>query len=425
MKRRNPASAELPSKGAIKLLQKLAKGGKGDIPIAELKEVAPLLGWRVTATVWPSPIHGPAIHAITRALGSLTRFVSGGGGSKGRGLSVHSNVWDQPYAPSLVVGTQAQRDVAAEAIIARLRELYGELPRGQKPPADISEGAIYISGLSVDRNRSDEGVAISEEVWVGARAYAIEAPGVQTFILWREFHGKGPLAGEEIDAIESSGFWTWAYKHANAKDVASSVLTSIDADEIAERTRAASAPSLEHTGICQICGDIQKLAINDAGQPVLVDHGYRHEKTLNKRVGYGYGELGQRVGRCFGVGGIPWERGHDRLERYLALTAETLVGIALWQHNLRAGTVDVIKVATTDRRTGQPVEKTYTPRSPEWDDVLRQEISATDADVKEYTTMVALIKRRLESWTPRPLYDEIQAAKGRAVSSVPKRRAKR
>lgn len=429
--RHNPESpAGIPSNGAIKFLQKLAKSGKGEIPIAELFEVARLLNWNITTAVLPMAFHTPgnaaeklvksAMMRIERELGSMKRYVGG----HGKGFRVATGMFDRAYSPTTVVGTLAQRNAAAEAVNTRLAESFAVLPRGRLPPPEAEDDAIYLRGFEIDRDR-DEGAALVAEAWVGAPAYIISAPGATPFILWREFRMDRATGarGVEYATLDRGGFWTWAYKVAGAQASATATLASLDADELAERTRPASASTLDHTGTCQICQATQKLSDPDGTLPVMVDHGYQHEKTTGHRPSYGH--LGERVGRCFGVGAVPWELGHDRLDEYLRGAVRELESLSGYLARLGAGDVTSISEILLDRKTGRHETIFYTTAHPEWKWKLREEISRVDSDVHWLTTDAEMARKRIAGWKRKPLYDELQAAKGRPVAKVPSRRVKR
>lgn len=423
MKRRNPpanstpGSLPVPSPGAIKLLQRLAKGSKGDTPPSrDVLEIVPLLGWTTTVTthscsLWdaaccPDGVRKRVFAEIVRAIRPTADSVDRG---RGVGLAIRRSPTHTP-----------------DHVEDRLRKEFLVLARGEDFPTSTATGHIVL--LEAYTSWMDTNVVFVDGAWVGIPTRRIESPVMAKPLLLQQEFTYDSNGSVELGYFDTTGFWNWAYK-AGAKDSAAAVLASFNPIEVGIRTRTENDPTPDHMGTCQICGRTQKLRDYDTTSPRLVDHGYVHENRGGRmHYAYDYGELGKRYGHCYGCGWEPWEIGSAGLSSYLkhvvipTLARETEDLRALQAGEVRS--IDVDEQVVEDYRV-KVVRVTYRHGDNGWERILRSAIKETQMHVDGLTREVANIRQLIAGWTRQPLYDEIARERGIAVQEKPKRRGRR
>ncbi len=420
--KRNGEAPTTLSDGAMKLLQKIAKGIKGEVPVREFAEVAPLLGWGTVRVLAPRPGVSRESFAALEAALAPEGYLSGSAMSawgEARITAVANDPDARGFLPSAVA---AKVKAALDAMTASLTRAAIVLPKKAAPPArvgDAQRGAVFLAELGPSKTYG--GGALEAKVWTVAEGDLVTVEGRPLGMVWLDYGRlKGGGSVELPTAAKPGSVWTWVYK-AGGQALAAAAITQLGDD--GTRRRKPEHPEGDHnTGICQICERRQKLRYGFVtglpAAPGLVDHGYQHESTVFGRSSYGV--LGQRVGKCFGVDAQPWELDSSRLRAYRDSVARQLDDARKFLADLRAGRVVELNGSVRDPAKHrldyrkQFVDVTLTPAStvwPEgvysWADLVKRRIVDVDAHVRHLEQYLARIDGRLASWKRQPLYDEL------------------
>lgn len=146
-----------------------------------------------------------------------------------------------------------------------------------------------------------------------------------------------------------------------------------------------------HVGNCQICENDQKL--DAAGRLVL--HGFKRP--------YGWGST---VGRCFGVGAVPYEVGTDRLALHLAQMRERAAELDAYQARLAAREETSLFVGVYDYSTGRDrlVEYRVGVTEPyRWERAYESKVSEARHERNEVGFEIDRVERRIAAFVARPV----------------------
>lgn len=403
------------SKTAIKFAKKVSEGKKGIIPIKELKEIFSVLpGWTLTEVVLPYRVADyDSAKKYEKIIGAVpkVRYV--------RGPFHGSRVWE-------VTLTEDASKVDEIKVANEIKSIFRALPAKSSPPKTGTADEVVVIGVSPGQNKSkpksyfhDSGYVVEiDELWVYREGYLMTSPNTQEpCVLWaKDRHGRKLTEIETFHSGTGFGaFWTWVQKKSGLVQEAKDLLAKVD--DLEDVLRPASAMTPDHTGTCQICRRTQKL--KDASpQPVMVDHGYIHEKTAGWGVreynGYGeYSPLGHRLNHCWGVGYAPWEMNSERFRWLVNEVWKPQLGPAKLQlEKLKTGKVKEFRIPVRGRKGMPDGEKILTPADGyEWRSKLEYEISRVERDVEDLQDDIKNGENDLKSWKRTPVYDERKAGK--------------
>lgn len=155
---------------------------------------------------------------------------------------------------------------------------------------------------------------------------------------------------------------------------------------------------LSNTGICAICGNRQKL---NGG---MVHHGFR---ISDGRGNY----IGQRMGKCFGVGYQPFELSCEANLDFRKYLAKELARVSGHLRSLEAGEVKQLDRTEWENVPGKgyvKVLKTYKLGEPKFADVLAMSIRETETTKEHIERDIEYQTLKINTWVRTPLYDELR-----------------
>lgn len=393
---------EMVEKGLQLYAKKVAAGTKGttawDIGLALFER---LPGWTVQRRVMPMPCTGNNLEQLGR-----------GKVPKVPGVSA-----TEPFNPSTTYA--AAKKLGLVEFLASIRDGEPDRPYDVEPvraavtvglprAEDTVEGRVYVERFSVEtigkqemvKNPHYEGeqymsypqrFLVLGKVWLGVRAAIItarESAGAPSVIVFDE-----PKAPGEFG---SSAFYTWLSKTSIKADIAKTDLTKPPSAEDADRERIGS---LDHSGVCPVCGRRQKM--NGVGRktPTMVDHGYQ----LPPRAHWGGYAEAPRRGSCFGVGFPPIELSPLGMMKVLEAIQQELPKA---KRALKAHASCTLIRRSERRYDGTLRWLEYTPEHREWDYFFqRAQRELTDT----YARLMAeekFYEKAIAEWKRADTYDE-------------------
>ncbi len=414
-----PVTPEGPlSLAAVRLLAgKMASRQGGMVPVEPLRAVvAAAPGW-----AWSEGVAGVQVseqdeqrHPALKAIDALPRV-------------------NMRVSPGRIVVYHYDRDLTDDdlpAILGAFRHA-GDAARTDGF-VDDAPGALLYASASLVLDSPKKNIGAGWDRWVlvieGARvatpAYAVTDPLGRSLFLPRpgvlyprarrvpprSRNGRRPVAeAPEVELLDGATFWPRVYD-LGLGALGDAMLSSYGQDELSRLMYRMRVSSFGGTGECQLCANVQKLRPR-SGHLFLVDHGYHYPDSL----GYRGGELGQREGSCEGVDHKPYEKSCDLLkivvkrEAAMLERAERALEDA---RKVRAGRSDLVLPARwVDReaKDGAPMVtvKHGSDGWKRWADFLVARANDAFLGARDY---VRWLQRRIDTWEPRPLYDELDAA---------------
>ncbi len=418
-----PARGPL-SAAALRLMAgKIASRDQGDVPVEAMGEVARAVGWG-----WARGVVGREAqerldgdkHPVLRDISSHPRAGMRLGGGR-------LMLWN--YDRSLTEADKAD-------VLARMRreplDVDGEV---DLPPGSLT----YVSASLVpDTEKSPilfgwghdvliiEGLRVATPAWVatddrGVKHFLFDVPALYPRPKPKPGHAFRGFARRakppEVELVEPGPFWSRAYR-AGLGAASDAVLASFGEDELERIMYRMQVRDFGNTGECQLCARVQKLrVVGIPGTKVLVDHGYHYPDSQ----GYRSGILGQREGSCEGVGAQPYEKSCEFLRNVILPRQELWLAqadarIEQAAARIAAGEIEV-PARWADPRAKQGADAVRVRRGePGWDRAAAMYMAAAVRDRERVAAYAAWVRRRVDKWQLRPLYDEVASERRAAFA---------
>lgn len=369
--------------------------------------LARLPGWKVKLSVLPLPMRGAHDNNLEilskERKNSPQRIPSPVVGAQGWDKQVHyakAEDYDFKEKGLGILLDFAGRTYDIELVRRAVR--IGEPKEGA-----VEEGVVYfekfkdetVVAFQQSPSPRTTRMLIVGRIWYGTQGAVVTAPNGQSVAIFNE-----PKAHNEFG---SDAFYTWGKKNGFYEAVKEALpgLVKPKTREEEDRERLAT---LDNTGVCAICDRRQKMHNINKKQPLLYDHGYNIPGWA-LRQGWA-----PRTGTCFGAGFPPYELSALALVKYLEhLLVEK---VKLEQTLVKVRCLEVItrkEQGPYDRKTGEYsiVEKTYTPKSPEWADVKAKAVLDVERALKWTVEAITGYRERLGAWKRTQTYDEQKTGK--------------
>jgi len=271
---------------------------------------------------------------------------------------------------------------------------------------------------------------LAQRLFVVRNAVIVTAPSGERFGItarsWQTRRG-----ADMLDALNPHAFYAWA-RRVGMTLLAERVLASygeagIDAYLQVLQHKSGDVARLAE---CQLCARIHMTRAPKGGDALMVDHGYKYPDTDGVRGG----QLGERVGSCYGVGFRPYERAHDALdivipgarkdverrERSIADFAKEIDGSAPRERLIvYAAALAAQRGEKHPREKGAPTLADVQPDDPTWMHFAVLQMADMQLGLRRAADHLAWLEKRRAAWTLRPTVGDIMAALDKAKAAVP------
>lgn len=395
---------------------KIASRDGGDVPLRALRDVlAAAPGWSAEDAVAPRA----AVERDERANAALAAVAArprwGVRVSKARTVIWH-------YDRSL---TQAD----ADDVLSAMARVDADGNAGA-----LAEGALTYRAASIvnDSPKSRSPVLYG---W-GRDVLVVEGLGVATpcvvatppsgrdvyLFLGRTWEVKGP-SGEAVELADPGDFWDAAYAEGLGDDC-DAMLASFGPDELERLMYRMGVKDWTHTGECQLCARVQKLKAAPGAAPpsdhAMVDHGFRFPMSEHRRGG----DRGYREGSCEAVGHPPYERSCAFLRdvilpRHEGWLKEAEEWAAEVDGAVRGRASLKVPARWLDAAADADAPRVEVKHGHElWRRAADLCLAEAAGEVRRVASYVDWLRARVGGWKPRPLYDEVEAAKRAAKAGA-------
>jgi len=157
------------------------------------------------------------------------------------------------------------------------------------------------------------------------------------------------------------------------------------------KTEAQIAADLHNTGICAICGRRQKLE-----EKKMVQHGY----TMSD-----FNHSGYRIGKCFGVGYMPYELSNEANVVYALTLWLELKHLKTGLKTLKSGTIEtfVVKRDTYVGGKREKVSVVLLKGTEEFNREVESQISQAEMFIRSVKLDIRVNDAKIANWTLQPL----------------------
>jgi hypothetical protein len=359
------------NKGALKFLESISKGRKGNLSIEALKDALTALpGWKVEpiatsykvtgsnngdVTDWFSKNHlSGAVLTISDPFGSYIRWKAGTAWNAG------------PVTPIKVSGT--------------LFKWSRDQPNNPERGIIYSAKMFNTPQLIQDNTLMHLGLDLSK-CWIGADGYLITAPNGNSYSQPEK------LSRYKFDwnSFTSGSLWTFLYK-SGAKEQAEAYLNNADSDAIDRVVRPSTVRSLDNTGTCAVCFRNVKMTTGRSKASIMVDHGYQVPKWYSGRQG-----------NCPGVAQKPFEVSSDGTKFYLDKYLKP--SLKLSEKTLKALKSSPDSIQDPTSRKPSMIEK----GASNYQRTLEVLIARTESDIRSTKSAIERYDKIVRNWAAKPL----------------------
>lgn len=296
------------------------------------------------------------------------------------------------------ISATPEKKAKAAALEALPKIYFKSRPDGLRIPQErVKKGQRFLNRIAVRTLKKGGDVSIREVLFYevrpglaitrnGAKIYAAPAGAKD-----RSIEGKPPLffhSQYDIkDALRSAGIdLTVLAARALGKPTKGEerVKTKARSRAIAMAKKAEKAT----TGTCQVC-----FGVFETRKGRMVLHGF-------ERPGIGY-----TVGRCPGVGHLPYAASNQALRTSVNMTKEAKRAQANRESMLRKNLEDLVFGHTTKLPYRAPGEKAPTmigPTHPHWASAHEQRVLSLNSEIRDAESLQAFYTGKIKAYKPNP-----------------------